>query len=41
LSGGKERNGDQYRGLLASAGFTLLRVADASLGISLMEAIPS
>ncbi len=41
LTGGKERSREQYRGLLASAGFSLRRVIDASLGISLMEAIPS
>jgi hypothetical protein len=41
LTGGKERTSEQYRSLLASAGFSLQRVADARLGISVMEAIPS
>jgi len=41
LTGGRERAEEQYRDLLASAGFSLRRVADATLGISLMEAIPS
>jgi hypothetical protein len=41
LTGGKERTREQYRDLLASAGFSLRCVTDASLGISLMEAIPS
>jgi len=41
LTGGRERTREQYRELLASAGFTLRRIVDASLGISLMEAIPS
>jgi hypothetical protein len=41
LTGGKERTREQYRELLASAGFSLRRIVDANLGISLMEAIPS
>jgi hypothetical protein len=41
LTGGKERTREEYRALLAAAGFTLRRVIDASLGISLMEAIPA
>ena len=41
LTGGKERTREQYRDLLASVGFHLRRVIDASQGMSLMEAIPS
>jgi hypothetical protein len=41
LTGGKERTREQYRDLLATAGFTLRRVVEASLGINLMEATPS
>jgi hypothetical protein len=41
LTGGKERTREQYRDLLASAGFSVRRVVDATLGISLMECIPS
>jgi hypothetical protein len=41
LTGGKERTREEYRALLAVAGFSLQRVIDASLGISLMEATPT
>lgn len=45
LTGGKDRAKEQYRDLLASAGFSLQLVADASLGVStgvsIMEAIRS
>lgn len=41
LTGGRERTKEQYRDLLASAGFKLERVTNTSLGVSLMEAIPS
>ncbi len=40
LTGGKERTREQCRNLLASAGFSVRRVMDASLGISLMECLP-
>lgn len=41
LTGGKERTREEYRDLLASAGFGIRRVVDTTVGVSLIEAFPA
>ena len=40
LTGGRERSADQYRELLASAGFRLSRVVPTAAQFALFEAFP-
>jgi hypothetical protein len=41
LLGGMERTSDEYRSLLATAGFSLARVIPTISGVSIVEAVPS
>ena len=41
LTGGRERTGEEYRTLLAAAGFEMLRVIPTATSISLVEARPA
>ena len=41
LSGGRERTADEFRRLLAAAGFTLTRVLPTRFPNSVVEAVPS
>ena len=41
MLGGKERTAEEFRALLADAGFTLTRIVPTAVGTGIVEAVPA